>query len=472
MTQPEQGRRHTAFGTPVGRGSGRPPRVLPRCAGRTLRRIALGAAVVLLAAGAWQAHRAARIGTGLAAKLVCSETFLAGRDAGEVAADLAAYRSAILDRVEVRVDRARQAATATLLGLARREAVHREGLGCALGPAPAAPPLPPPAPARELPAAPTPAALAPVVAAAFAESDPARPARTRAVLIVQDGRIVAERYAPGYSAAHRFPGWSMTKSVAHALVGVLVREGRLVPGDPAPVPGWTDGRRAITLEHLLAMSSGLAFSEDYANPLSDVLVMLFGDRSPARYAAERPLAAPPGTRWAYASGTSNVIAGVMRTAFDGDAAYLAFPRRALFDRLGMASAVMEADAAGLFVASSFMHATARDWAKLGQLYLQDGLWDGERLLPEGWARAAATPVPAAPRAQYAAHWWLALDSAGAATPPLPAGTFHAAGHGGQYVSVVPGRRLVVVRLGLAVDKGAWDQTAFVGRVIEALAAGR
>ena len=149
------------------------------------------------------------------------------------------------------------------------------------------------------------------------------------------------------------------------------------------------------------------------------------------------------------------------------AEYAAFPRRALFAPVGMASAVLEPDASGTFVGSSFMYATARDWARLGLLFLGDGVWNGERILPPGWARAAA--VPAVPGSRYGAHWWLRLKRPDGAAPlTLPGDVFHAGGHAGQYVTVVPSRALVIVRLGHSVGDGAWDQEAFVARIIAAV----
>jgi CubicO group peptidase (beta-lactamase class C family) len=266
----------------------------------------------------------------------------------------------------------------------------------------------------------------------------------------------------------------MAKSVTAALAGVLVAEGKLQPDQTDLLAAWRapgDPRAAITLAQLLRMSSGLEFDETYANPLSDVVYMLFGTGDAAGFAAAKPLAHPPGTRWAYASGTTNVVMRAMREALGDDRAYLALPRRALFDRIGMASALMETDAAGTFVGSSLMFATARDWARFGLLALNDGVANGSRVLPEGWVRFMTTPAPAAPEREYAAHWWRKLGAnrgADARAPQLPPDAFHAAGHGGQYVTVVPSRGAVIVRLGHAVDRGAWDQDAFAARVLAAL----
>ena len=158
------------------------------------------------------------------------------------------------------------------------------------------------------------------------------------------------------------------------------------------------------------MSSGLDFAEDSINPRGGVLYMLLRAPDVPAYAATSPLAAAPGTRWRYSSGTTNLIAGAMRRVV-GAADYAAFPRRGLFDRLGMHSAVLETDAQGNFIGSSFMWATARDWARHGQLYLDDGVWEGERILPQGWVTYSRTPAPAAPDERYGAHFWLKIADA-------------------------------------------------------------
>jgi CubicO group peptidase (beta-lactamase class C family) len=262
----------------------------------------------------------------------------------------------------------------------------------------------------------------------------------------------------------------MSKSVVGALAGTLVALGLWRLDAPVPLAAWRgpgDPRAAITLAQLLAMSSGLEFEEDYAEPLSDVNLMLWADGDAGGYAAAKRLAHPPGTHWQYASGTTNVIAAAMRDTLGQS--YAAYPRRALFEPLGMASAVLEPDASGTFVGSSLMFATARDWARFGLLFVNDGRWRGARVLPDGWVAYSATPAPAAVDRNYGAHWWLKLGRPpGAAPVALPPDTFHAAGHGGQYVSVVPSRTLVVVRLGHAVDAGAWDQEAFLARIISAV----
>ena len=255
----------------------------------------------------------------------------------------------------------------------------------------------------------------------------------------------------------------------NALVGVLVREGRLTIDAPAPIPEWhqpDDPRARITLDQLLCLSSGLRFQENQNNPRSDVMRMLFGVGDIARFVTNRDSAFPPGTHWDYSSASSNIISMMIRNVLHDRTAYLTFPKHALFDPIGMSSAVLETDAAGTFIGSSYVYATARDWAKFGLLYLQDGVWNGARILPSGWVDYTRTPAPADGTKRYGAHFWLEipLEYAGA-NPRLPVPALHAAGHEGQFVTIVPSRDLVIVRLGRTRYPHAWDHAAFVRDVL-------
>jgi len=287
--------------------------------------------------------------------------------------------------------------------------------------------------------------------------DPAGPlARTHAVVIVHRGRIVAERYGgrlehldrPAEAVGPLTPclGWSMAKSVLHAAVGLLVGDGALALDQPPGVPEWSspaDPRRLITVDDLLSMRDGLAFAEDYVDEnQSDVIEMLFGRGSDdvAHFAADRPLAARPGERFNYSSGTTNVLSGVVaRTVGRGDA-YRRFLAERIFDPVGMDSAQPTMDAAGTWVASSYLHATARDFARFGLLYLRGGTWDGHRVLPAAWVDTArrARSVDPTDGQLHSMHWWVEPDQAG---------TFAALGYEGQSISLCPASDLVVVRLG-------------------------
>jgi CubicO group peptidase (beta-lactamase class C family) len=437
-----------------------------------------------------RAVRLASIGVAYKAKMLCSGVFVSGRDPQTVLADLEVDDLAMLRHVNVSTDRATRSVTATILGIVTRRAVFRDGLGGALaldgrtpdGLAAGSEDLKAVAIARSR-LAPSPALtvavdsvererLDTVLDQAFEEPNPLHQRRTRAVVIVYKGHIAAERYAAGIGPDTPLIGWSMTKSVINALAGILVKEGRLSTDGPVPVPEWQkpgDPRGRITLGDLLRMSSGLQFNEDMTDPLADVMYMLLGTGDMAKYAAAKGLEAPPATKWQYSSGTSNIIAGIMRNVLADDHEYRAFPRRALFDRLGMTGAVMETDAAGTFVGSSFMYATARDWARFGLLYLQDGVWDGQRILPEGWVAYTRSPAPADPRRHYGAHFWLDVpDEYRGTDESLPHDAFHAAGHEAQFVTIVPSDDAVIVRLGLTRYGDAWDHVAFVRDVLAAL----
>jgi CubicO group peptidase (beta-lactamase class C family) len=287
------------------------------------------------------------------------------------------------------------------------------------------------------------------------------------VVVVHGGRIVAERAAAPYTVHTPLYGASMSKTVNAMLIGILVGDGRLSVEQTALRPEWSDPldpRSAITLDDLMRMSSGLRFVEGYIG-MTDVNRMLFVEPDMAACAAELPLEKEPGTQWYYSSGTSNILSGIARATFDGDdQAYWRFPNDRLFAPLGCRSVVFQTDTSGTFVGSSYVFASARDWARLGQLLLLDGVWNGERLLPSGWVDYLRTPAPADPELHYGAQTWL-VD---ARSPNEPAPVFEMRGHGDQFVTIVPEADLVVVRLGWQNIPGSWDQRAFVEAVLTAV----
>jgi CubicO group peptidase (beta-lactamase class C family) len=280
----------------------------------------------------------------------------------------------------------------------------------------------------------------------------------RALLLVQDGRIRAERYREGFGPESKFISWSMGKSMVQALAGVMVREGRITPTSPLPVPEWqqdpADPRRAITLDDALRMSTGLAFNEDYSDlQNSDAIRMLFGDgaRDMGAYAATRPLIHPPGTFWDYSSGTTNIVSRVIRDLSGGtEKSYRGFVQRELLAPIGIRNAVLEFDAAGTLIGSSLIFMKARDYARFGLLYLHDGVWNGQRILPEGWVERARRPT-AGSKGRYGAQWWLSFsDPEGVPTAKrqFPSDTFMARGHQEQAIIVIPSKRAVLVCLSL------------------------
>jgi CubicO group peptidase (beta-lactamase class C family) len=303
-------------------------------------------------------------------------------------------------------------------------------------------------------------------------------ASTYAVVVVHRGVLVAERYqgqlehfdrAPDpVTAETRLLSWSMAKSMLHAVVGMLVGDGLLDLDAPVGVPLWSGGddpRGAITLRHLLAMRDGLAFVEDYVDDrISDVINMLFGDgqEDMAHFAADRPLAAPPGTRFNYSSGTSNIISSVVARIVGSGEAYEDFLQERLFGPTGMRSAVPQLDPAGTWVGSSYVRATARDFGRFGLLFLRDGMWDGTRLLPEGWVDYGRTMVSDDPEdGPYGAHWW------GVAGDTL--GTFRASGYEGQSITLCPTLDLLVVRLGKTAAAHYPDLVTWRADMVQAFA---
>lgn len=273
---------------------------------------------------------------------------------------------------------------------------------------------------------------------------PAHVGDTHALVAIHRGELVLEAYDDEGSAECSYPSWSIAKSVLYAAVGIAVRNGLLDPAEPVDVPAWQqrgDPRRAITLEQLLRMQSGLAFDEESTDlAKSSTMDMLFGagKSDVAHYAAGFESVAAPGTQWSYSSGTSNIISSLLGQALGGGAtAMREFLTRELFDPLGMSSVKLRFDDAGTWIASSFLFATARDFARFGLFCLRDGVWRGDKILPDGWMDAARTPTPGS-QEQYGAHFWLSLDGSA---------TFAATGFRGQYLAMLPERDLVLVRLG-------------------------
>ena len=435
------------------------------------------------------------IGAAYKAKILCSGVFISKRNPQDI---LREDLEGILDIIRAEIDFERKSVTTFFPGIPNQRAIFRDGFGCTLlagasemevrgqtkdidMKALTSPTSPDEIAgfswsAEELPPEIFSHKLAEALDEAFVETDPDNAIRTRAVIVVYGGQIIAERYAPGVSLDTALPGWSMAKSVTSALVGILVREGKLSLDEPVSIGKWSgagDPRKDITLAHLLHMNSGLEFDERSGPVVSDVNRMLLRSRNAAAYAFAKPLQHEPGSHWHYSSGTTNIIFRIIRDSVgDSLADYLTFPHRALFDKIGMHSAIMELDASGTFVGSSFIYATARDWARFGLLYLQDGIWEGEHLLPSGWVSYSTTPSPSAPLGQYGAHFW---TNGGGTTvsnakplKSLPADTFYAAGYEGQYVVVIPSHKLVVVRLGQTKKFKTWDMESFVSDILAAI----
>jgi CubicO group peptidase (beta-lactamase class C family) len=298
---------------------------------------------------------------------------------------------------------------------------------------------------------------------AFTDVDPDKPLRTHAVVVVYNGEIIAEKYAEGFDKNSRLMGWSMTKSITNALIGILVREGKLNSNDLAPIAEWQkDERKNIRIEHLLQATSGLRWLESYFNPVSDFHKMFTYSDDKFKFEVSREAEFAPGENFKYSSSSTNILSGIVRQIV-GDDEYHRFPYEKLFYKIGMHSAIMEPDASGTFVGSSYCFATARDWARFGLLYLNDGYWIGGRVLPEGWVEYTVTPSTAAPRGEYGAQWWLNAgeknNPANRIYPQLPPDAFWADGFEEQYVMVIPSKNLVIVRLGVSHNGSPFEKMA-------------
>ena len=241
----------------------------------------------------------------------------------------------------------------------------------------------------------------------FTEPYPGKKQRTRAVVVVYNGQLIAEKYAPGFNKNTKMYGWSMAKSFTAALIGTLVKQGKLHVMQPAAVPEWSDPkdpRHAITLENLLQQTSGLDFMEDYSKA-SDVTNMLYKTGDMGAFAANHSLAHTPGSVFNYSSGNSNILSRIIRQTV-GEKDYAAYPANALFYKIGMYNTLLEPDASGTYVGSSYINATTRDFARFGLLYYNDGVWNGERILPEGWVKQTVTSPAANKLKNYGYQFWL------------------------------------------------------------------
>jgi len=430
---------------------------------------------------------------------VCSGTFVAGRPHDAVFdADVRPLGAGDIP-FGATVDPAALSATGHVHGIAPRTARRLRDRGCVLDapPAPAGPPaafVRPPARDAHWPAGDravdeadwgprvdAPALRRALDAAMRGAGDPSGP-NPRAVAVVRGGRLLAERGAPGFEPGTPLLGWSMTKTVVAMHAHQLAAEGRLdldapvVEAAAGPrAPDWLDAWRAdararITVEDLLRMRDGLGNDEDETAGGS-VGRMLYGARDVAAFAAAAPAGAPAGERWRYLSASTNLLARVIRARHAGDEDYWSWPRRTIFEPIGARTAVLETDGDGTFVGSTFGWASAADWARLGELTLRDGRWNGRQVIAPGWLGRAARPArPDGPGRGYGAQVWRIGDPVAGICrgPAMPEDALAMLGHAGQVVAIVPSRDAVVVRLGRAFDGDAFDACAFVASVLAAL----
>lgn len=462
-------------------------------------------ALLLVVVGALLYFHIPQNAAGMAAKGVCSAAFVAQRPADALMAQDVLPASPVLNAISVQVDAQERSVTARFAGLFARRALLLPQRGCVLdaepGTVPAAP-LPvvdatQPWPAGE-------AALAPkdwgagvdakrlqqIADGAFVGAGDPQAANARGLAVVHRGRMLVQRTAPGFDAATALHGWSMTKTVTGMLAYKLSKDAGLewdkpvvdafpvAAREPAWVRAWRqDARRDIRVADLVYMRDGLASTEDY-DPWGSVPQMLWGSGDVAAWAADHGPEVAPASRWRYLSATANLLSAVARGRFASDADYWAYPRTALFAPIGAKTAVMETDTAGNWVGSSYLWASVGDWARLGQLMLQDGQWGSGaskvQVLPPGWLKTASTPATKGGEGLgYGAQSWLFGNKAFGdckAYPGVPPDTVAMSGHWGQMVAMVPSKAAVVVRLGWTFRKAQFDDCKLLEDVLSTLPA--
>jgi CubicO group peptidase (beta-lactamase class C family) len=450
-----------------------------RIVGRILKWLV--AVVVIIAIGAagglfFSPPELLRVATAYAAKMVCSSTFIGGRDPLEVLAkDVQAPGHPALEYVSV--ERGDDTITANFFGfVAKQTAVYRPGLGCAIVPdgdvavarAIVFPEM------QKLQKSELEWPLGDQVSKPL--SDPVQQLLSspqlagpdmRAIVVVKNGRIIGERYGEGFDDDSALMGWSMAKTVTAALIGARVGEGKLSYDQDHLFAGWTDERAKIKVSDLLSMQSGLDLDETYGD-VNDVTRMLFLERDQAQFVESKGLESPAGQKFEYTTGTAVLLSKLWMSTFADPKEALTYPRRALFDRIGMTSAVIETDEVGTFSGGSLMYASARDWSRFGLLLVDNGEWNDEQVLPGEFIQrvSSATEISGGTYTGGLA-WKMASGERKNESFEIPADTYWLMGHDGQSMAVVPSERLVVLRLGLTPSRLNYRPEALLEKVVVA-----
>ena len=455
---------------------------------KTIRRVSLVILIIGILYGIVYAWRSFPIISGYGAKDLCSCVFVSGRDPEDVNKKELGIPPFSIGKFSINMKDS--SATGTFLGLAKRKAIFRKGIGCTLindftedeiRKLSIPIKIPPGIIQDSIPWTGgnhlTDSAVSGVdfqklkiaTDVAFEESGKKKLRQTRALLVLYDGKIISEKYAPGFNKNSAHTGWSMAKSVTNALIGILVKKGQLRVSDSDLISEWrNDQRKDISLDNLLHSNSGLQWEENYTKA-SPVTIMLFKKGDMAKAAIRYRIRYKPGTFFQYSGGTTNILSYIIRQK-TGDS-YYNFPHKELFIKTGMHSAVMETDASGTYVGSSYCYASARDWARFGLLYLNDGVINGERILPEGWVNYTTTPSKGAKLGQYGAQFWLNAGAPGNPSertyPDVPTDCFWADGFAGQNVWIIPSKKLVIVRLSLE-QGNKLDENNFLAGIIKSI----
>ena len=415
---------------------------------KTILRIVLAVLAAAILGGCLYLNSLLPIITGYAAKNLASDVFVSGREPADVEAlDL---HFSFIKFTRNKVDFENKTVTSRFLW-GKSVAAYRDGYGVTLLRGKKAAALQaekyPLAPEAEGPDCLVPGdsaltvRLAPIAKALV--DDHAYNGTPFAFVVLHEGKVVAERYREGITAHTRLLSWSMAKSFTNALVGIMSGDGMVDIYAPTGIPEWQgDERAAITLNDLMQMQSGLQWNEDYGNR-SDVNLMLHREKDMGLYAIDKPLEHKPGTFWYYSSGSTNIVMRYLRGKFASDKEFLTYYRERLFAPLGIHNPVFEPDMSGTPVGSSYLYITAREFASLGQLYLDDGVFQGQRILPEGWVDYTVTPASDS-KDGYGSFFWLNKDKF---WPDIPEDMFNCQGHDGQEIFIIPSKDLVVVVLG-------------------------
>jgi CubicO group peptidase (beta-lactamase class C family) len=420
------------------------------------------------------------IATGFAAKAMCSCVFVGDRQMDEVKQNVL-YHS-ILPWADLDVDNQNKTVSASIFGLQTKKAYYKEGAGCILSPSGQTPDF---IFSRndmifgeDTMASPfqwtegstfglDKDKLNKAVESVFDKEENKPEKRTTAVLVIHRDTLVAEMYARPFDKNKRQLGWSMTKSLMNTFVGLMVQNGKVDLANKNLFQNWQDdNRKNITVNDLLLMSSGLDWEEDYTK-VSDVTKMLYESPDVTMIPLQKKLTFEPGKKWKYGSGQTNLISKYLRDQFANDEAYHSYLYRRLFIPLGMESMILETDAKGNFIGSSYAFATPRDWARFGLLYLHDGVWLGKRLLPDYWVNYTRTPA-ADSQGKYGAHFW--LNKGFSHFKNAPDDMFFADGYQGQYIFIIPSLHVVIVRLGAGED--GFDANNFLKEVVASFPTGQ
>ena len=426
--------------------------------------------------------------TGFSAKNICSGHFISGFSSQIVFEEALVPVSKTFQFVTAEVDNQDQFVTTNILGAYSRKAVYKQGIGCVL--------LPPEQSESEFeftqfshqpesPNKPWPFGLAEVsdnsnfldvkriIAEDFVSINSPNEKRTKALLVAYKGVLIAEHYSDGINKQTPLLSWSMAKSITNIQVGLLVNDGLLSLADSPAIPGWDSKEyQSISLEHLLTMSSGLEFNETYGIGSDAALMLSVAPRADV-YARNKKIIHKPGKHWSYSSGTTNILSGIIKSQFSTNfQGYYEYIHQRLFRPMGITSAQLEMDSGGTLIGSSYMYATARDWAKIGQLLLQKGKWKDQQLLSEEWINFSTTPVNSDPKNQYGAQFWLNRDPDDQRLqrkwPSIPEDAFYMSGFQGQHVVVIPSMQLVFVRLGYTTPGHSTDIEQIMKDVISVL----